>query len=103
MDNSQTCRARADLDRANADLAVLPRAKEVLIRSAERWEEMAAIAERVEAERLIRDEMTRARAVIQHKAKQEALDRKAAKEAVIVAEVIEPEPEVQEVYLEAAE
>ncbi|MBM6577700.1 hypothetical protein KCP91_15055 [Microvirga sp. SRT01] len=39
--SSQTCRDMADADRAAAAQESLPKARQLLLQSAERWEEMA--------------------------------------------------------------
>lgn len=47
-DDPKLYRARADAERAEAEIATLPNVRTRALRSAERWDEMAQRAERVQ-------------------------------------------------------
>lgn len=49
IDDPKLYRARADAERAEAEIATLPNIRIRALRSAERWDEMAQRAERVQS------------------------------------------------------
>ena len=73
MENPSICRERAEAARKDAAAPeTTERMKATLIASAERWEEMADVAEQVEAERTIRIAATEEK-IAKAKAEKEAL------------------------------